>query len=86
MAKESRHKSIEFRSEPVQEILGSVPSWIIRWGTTLFFTIIILLLLGSWLFRYPEVVPNLDIEVMTAEPPAYVVASSTGKIEDFFIS
>ncbi len=85
MAAENKHKRIEFRSEPVQEILGSVPSWIIRWGTTLFFTVIIGLLVGSWFFRYPEVVPNLDVEVMTTEPPATVVARSSGKIEDFFI-
>ncbi|MEN8224875.1 MAG: HlyD family efflux transporter periplasmic adaptor subunit [Bacteroidota bacterium] len=86
MAKESRKKSIEFRSEPVQEILGSVPSWIIRWGTTLFFAIIVGLLVGSWFFRYPEVVPNLDVEVLTTQPPADVMARSSGKIESFFIS
>lgn len=85
MANGSQHKKIEFRSEPVQEILGTVPSWIIRWGTTLFFTIIILLLVGSWFFHYPEVVPNLDVEVVTTEPPADVIARSTGKIEEFFI-
>lgn len=86
MAKESKNKRIEFRSEPVQEILGMVPSWIIRWGTTLFFGIIIMLLVGSWYFKYPEVVPNLEIEVVTTQPPADVVARSTGKIETFFIS
>lgn len=86
MAKEKKNNHIEFRSEPVQEILGSIPSWIIRWGITLFFSVILLLLAGSWFFHYPEVVPNLDIEVVTTEPPAYVVARSTGKIEDFFIS
>lgn len=86
MAKESRHKRIEFRSEPVQEILGTVPSWIIRWGTTLFLAIIVLLLAGSWFFKYPEVVPNLQVEVVTTQPPAYVVARSTGKIEAFFVS
>jgi len=85
MANENQHKKIEFRSEPVQEILGSVPSWIIRWGTTLFFAVVILLLVGSWFFRYPEVVPNLDVELVTAEPPADVVARSTGKIQKFFI-
>lgn len=86
MAKEKKNKRIEFRSEPVQEILGMVPSWIIRWGTTLFFSIIILLLVGSWFFQYPEVVPNLEIEVVTTQPPADIVARSTGKIESFFIS
>ena len=86
MAEESKNTRIEFRSEPVQEILGSIPSWIIRWGTSLFFVIIVLLLVGSWFFRYPEVVPNLDIEVVTTQPPADVVARSTGKIEEFFIT
>lgn len=85
MAKEKQLKTIEFRSEPVQEILGSVPSWIIRWGTTLFFAVVALLLAGSWLFKYPEVVPNLDIELMTTQPPASVVARSTGKINEFFV-
>ena len=86
MAKDTQNKRIEFRSEPVQEILGSVPSWIIRWGTLLFFAIVALLLAGSWFFKYPEVVPNLDIELVTTQPPADVVARSTGKIEHFFIS
>ena len=86
MAKEIKNTSIEFRSEPVQEILGSIPSWIIRWGTSLFFVVIVLLLVGSWFFRYPEVVPNLGIEVVTTQPPADVVARSTGKIEEFFIT
>jgi len=85
MDKEKQHKKIEFRSEPVQEILGSVPSWIIRWGSTLFFMLVLLLLVGSWFFSYPEVVPNLDVELVTTQPPAEVVARSSGKIEDFFI-
>src|SRR5210317_228146 len=85
MTKEEQKKRIEFRSEPVQEILGTIPSWIIRWGTTLFFSIIVMLLVGSWFFSYPEVLPNLDVELVTTEPPAEVIARSSGKIEDFFI-
>lgn len=86
MSEESRHKRFEIRSEPVQEILGNIPSWIIRWGITLFFSVILLLLVGSWFFQYPEVVPNLDVEVVTTQPPADVVARSSGKIESFFVT
>ncbi|MDT8392879.1 MAG: HlyD family efflux transporter periplasmic adaptor subunit [Bacteroidales bacterium] len=86
MSEESRHKRFEIRSEPVQEILGNIPSWIIRWGITLFFSVILLLLVGSWFFKYPEVVPNLDVEVVTTQPPADIVARSSGKIESFFVT
>jgi len=76
---------IELRSEPVQEILGTVPPWIIRWGITLFLIIIILIFVGSWFFKYPDFI-NAEIEVITQNPPAEIIARSTGKIEDFFIN
>jgi hypothetical protein len=64
---------IELRSEPVQEILGTVPPWIIRWGITLFLIIVILILVGSWFFKYPDFV-NAEIEVITQKPPADIIA------------
>ena len=75
---------IELRSEPVQEILGTVPPWIIRWGISLLLIIVILILVGSWFFKYPDFV-NAEIEVITQEPPADIIAKSTGKIDQFFI-
>lgn len=46
----------ELREENVQEILTAVPSWMIRWGNTLFCALILMLLLLSWFVPYPEVV------------------------------
>lgn len=83
--KGKRLTEIELRSEPVQEILGTVPPWIIRWGITLFLIIIILIFVGSWFFKYPDFI-NAEIEVITQNPPAEIIARSTGKIEDFFIN
>ena len=40
-------KDIELRSEEVQEVMGHMPSWILRWGITLFFVIILTLLILS---------------------------------------
>ena len=76
---------IELRSEPVQEILGTVPPWIIRWGITMFLFVIILIFIGSWIFKYPDFI-NAEIEVLTQNPPAEIIARSTGKIDQFFIS
>lgn len=49
-------KDIELRSEEVQEVMGHMPSWILRWGITLFFVIILTLLIGSFFFRYPDTI------------------------------
>ncbi len=81
----SSKQSIIHRSEPVQEILGNIPPWIIRWGITLFFLIIAILVVGSWFFKYPDFI-TADIEVVTQNPPADVVARANGKIEALFVS
>ena len=54
--------NISLRSEEVQEIMGEVPAKIVRWGTTIFFLILIILLAGSYYFKFPEVVKS-DIQV-----------------------
>ncbi len=39
--------SPELRSEEIQDIISSVPVWIVRWGTTVFFLLMVLILLVS---------------------------------------
>ena len=34
---------IEFRSEQVQEIVSAIPNWLVRWGISLFFMILLLI-------------------------------------------
>ncbi len=75
---------IELKSEEVKEILGQVPHWIIRWGTVLVFFIIAFIILGSWLFTYPDMV-NASILVTTENPPSNAVARTSGKIMQLFI-
>lgn len=76
-----RYKPIELRSEEVQEVMSHVPSWIIRWGVTVLFCIVIILLIGSYLFKYPDVV-EAEITVSTQNPPAYVVARTSGRLHE----
>jgi HlyD family secretion protein len=76
--------SIEIRSEEVQEIMGFIPHWIIRWGITLFFAVVIVFLIGSWFFKYPDVIQS-SIVVTTETPPAAIVARTTGKIQQLFV-
>ena len=47
----------ELQSKEMQEIIGRVPPWIVRSGITLVFLVVMLLLAGSWIFRYPDTIP-----------------------------
>ena len=77
-------EKIEIRSDEVQELLGQVPKWIIRWGTSALLMIFLLVIIGSGLFKYPEIQPSTII-LTTENPPAKLVANTYGKIVRLFI-
>jgi len=76
--------SIEIRAGEVQEILGGVPSWIVRYGTLMFVAIISLVIVFSFIFNYPDILRS-NIVVTTENPPATIVARTTGKIDQLLV-
>jgi HlyD family secretion protein len=64
----------------VQEILGRPPRWIIRWGVTVIFSVIAGLFIGSYFFKYPEII-TAPIVVTTENLPVGIVAKTTGRID-----
>jgi hypothetical protein len=80
MEKEKERIDIELRSEEFQEIVQQSPRWMIRSGISLIFGILILLLAGSYFFRYPDVI-NTNIVVLSENPPAYLAARTTARID-----
>lgn len=79
-----KHKAIELRSEEVQEVMSQIPPWILRYGITELFVIVIALLIGSWFFKYPDVI-KAEIIITSLEPPANIIARSTGKIDEIYV-
>lgn len=75
---------IELRSEEVQEVMNQIPSWILRRGITTLSVIVLLLLIGSWFFKYPDVI-TAEITVTSLEPPASIIARSTGRIDEIYV-
>lgn len=73
-------KEIEIRSDEVQEILTSVPSWMIRWGITLIFGIIMMCILLSYFIKYPDVISG-SVSLTTTTPPVKLVPKASGEIE-----
>jgi multidrug efflux pump subunit AcrA (membrane-fusion protein) len=81
---EKKGQKIEIRSEEVQDILGQIPSWIVRWGTVVILATVLIILVGSMFVSYPDK-KRADILVTTENPPANMVARSSGQIVELFV-
>lgn len=79
------NNKIEIRSGEVQEILGGVPSGMVRYGIYLFAAIFALIIVFSFVFSYPDVLQS-NIVVTSENPPATLVARATGKIDKLFVT
>lgn len=84
MNKDEKKIEIELRSDEFQEIVQQSPRWLIRSGISLVLGIILLLLAGSYFFRYPDVI-NADIVVLSENPPAYLAARTTARIDSILV-
>ncbi len=80
----SEDSKIGIRSDEVQEILGGIPSRIVRYGIMVFAAIFSLIVIFSFVFHYPDILRS-KIVVTTENPPATLVARATGKIEQLFV-
>jgi HlyD family secretion protein len=76
---------INIKSDEITEILGTPPRWIVRWGITIVLIVIMIVLIGSIFFRYPDTI--IAPVLITAEnPPSVVLARASGKPEALFVT
>lgn len=81
----SRYDDLEIRSEEVQEILGTPPAWLVRFGTIIaFFTIGILILVGI-VVKYPDTIVA-DIKVSSTDPPKKLIAEQGNYITNILVN
>jgi len=66
-------------TDDMQDIITTVPSWILRWGITLFFFILVLIIGLSALIRYPDVV-NATLKISSPNSPKPIVSRIQGKL------
>lgn len=76
--------SIRLRSEAVQEVLGLVPSWMIRWGNALIFLLIVGVFSMSYLIKYPDAL-NTEMEITTTYPPYNSYSEFDGEFEKILV-
>jgi multidrug resistance efflux pump len=77
-------KAIEIRSEEIDEILGRKPNNLIRYGITIIFLVIVLILTGSYFYKYPDVI-NAPVTITTENIPVNLVAKVNGKLSKLFV-
>lgn len=78
-----KENSIELHSPEIQELLGVPPRWIIRNGIAILLMVVLVLVSGSFIFRYPELVYG-RITLLSENLPVQVAANSNGQIQALF--
>ncbi|MBW6498641.1 MAG: HlyD family secretion protein [Bacteroidales bacterium] len=68
---------------PLNEILGAAPGWLLRSGIGIVAFFVFVLLGGSMLFRYPDII-EAPVVVQADNPPVNLVAVNNGKIDRIF--
>lgn len=81
---ENKLENIKLRSEEVQEILNKMPHWTIRWGNLIFLALILVLLLISWVLKYPDIIVS-EATITTMVPPQKEYAKTTGKFNAILV-
>ena len=73
--------NIAVRNEEIQEILGTPPGWMLRFGTLIFLIVIVLLIWLSYWIQYPDVVES-EIIVSFNDPPTKLISPKSGFLNE----
>lgn len=79
------YNDIELKSEEVQDILSTPPKALLRSGISVVFFSVLVLLLFSYLVKYPTIIKG-EIMLTTEVPPVEMTALNAGKIERLFVA
>ena len=74
-----------YHSAPVQEIMGTIPSWITRWGITVISAVLVLLIIGCCIIRFPQTISS-TISISKANPPSKLEARYTGILDTITVN
>lgn len=72
-------EDIELRSESVQEVLSNPPVWIVRYGISIIFVIILLFIAGCWFIKYPDVISTKAV-ITSHQPPERLESKVNSRI------
>lgn len=74
---------VELRSDEVEEILTRPPKWIVRWGISVLLAVIVMVFLGTWVIRYPDLI-KASFKLTVANTPKLLLARTDGNLVRLF--
>ncbi|MDR1883480.1 MAG: HlyD family secretion protein [Prevotella sp.] len=80
----SEENNVELRNEEFQEVLANVPPWILRWGITVLAAVVVILLIGSAIIKYPDTIGS-TVTLTGTTPVAGIVARTSGKLQRIYV-
>jgi len=72
-------------SDDMQDIITAVPSWLLRWGITLFFSILLLLLSLSAFIKYPDIVKS-QLKISSPNVAKPIVPKVNGRLDKLLVT
>lgn len=78
------NNDLNLRSDEIQDIMQRTPSWIVRWGISTIFVIILVGLFLCWLIKYPEIITG-TAKLTTSIPPVKIITQTSGKITHLYV-
>ena len=67
----------------VQEIVSNNPGFLIRWGISIFFFILVAIIFACWFVQYPETI-NASAKLTSVNAPKEVMVKVSGKLVKLF--
>ena len=77
-----RMHNLDIRSTEMEEVVGNIPAWIIRWGITTLFGIAILFVVISSFIKFPDTL-NCKVIIQAKDQPGKVTVSRTDASQHF---
>ena len=74
----------ELRADEVQELLARPPRWLLRWGITVVFLILLAVFAGAWAIHYPDLVAA-SFKLTAINTPKAIVTRTDGRIVRLFV-
>ncbi len=78
-------ETVDKHTEDMQDVITKVPSWILRWGITVFFGILLMVVAISVFVRYPDTIKG-NIKLASSNGGAVpVIVTTAGRITKLLI-